>query len=161
MSQAKALLIAADRSGGAPRYCKRKQTMTITGGCYCGAVRYAAEGEPILKAECFCRECQYITGGGSLHVMAVPLDGFALTKGAVQDFARADLPGAVTRQFCPKCGTHLFTRAPGLPHAIILKVGSLDTLADYGGPDTANFACDAQPYHHLPDNIPVFQKWGH
>jgi hypothetical protein len=134
--------------------------MTIEGGCYCKQVRYKTDGPVILKAECFCRECQYITGGGSLHVMAVPLAGFALTQGAVQDFARPDYEGAVTRQFCPNCGTHLFTRAPALKEAIIIKVGSLDNQSDYGGPDTANFACDAQPWHHLPDDIPVFQKWG-
>ena len=37
--------------------------MTLEGGCYCGAVRYQAEGRPQLKAQCHCRECQYITGG--------------------------------------------------------------------------------------------------
>jgi hypothetical protein len=37
--------------------------MTFEGGCYCGQVRYAAEGKPRLKAQCHCRECQYISGG--------------------------------------------------------------------------------------------------
>jgi hypothetical protein len=134
--------------------------MAITGRCYCGDVHYEAEGPVLLRAECLCRECQYITGGGSLHVLAVPLKGFALTKGAVKDFARGDIAGAVTRQFCPNCGTHLFTRAPALSEAIIVKVGSLDDPAVYGGPDTANFACDAQAWHRLPSDIPVFQKWG-
>jgi hypothetical protein len=134
--------------------------MAITGHCYCGEVHYEAAGPVLLRAECLCRECQYITGGGALHIMAVPLEGFALTKGAVKDFARTDIPNAVTRQFCPTCGTHLFTRAPGLATAIILKVGALDDPTQFGGPDTVNFACDAQDWHRLPDDIPVFQKWG-
>ena len=31
--------------------------MKLEGGCYCGEVRYVAEGEPTLKAQCHCREC--------------------------------------------------------------------------------------------------------
>ena len=38
--------------------------MKVTGGCYCGALRYEAEGDPIMKGECHCRECQYLTGSG-------------------------------------------------------------------------------------------------
>jgi hypothetical protein len=135
--------------------------MKVEGGCYCGAVRYKAEGDPIIKAECFCRECQYITGGGGLVVMAMPTAGFAITKGAVKGYKRADLERGVTREFCENCGTHLITRAPGFEQAIILKVGSLDDPSVFGKADSANFICDAQSYHRLPDDIPVFQKWMH
>jgi hypothetical protein len=135
--------------------------MKVEGGCYCGGVRYKAEGDLILKAECFCRECQYITGGGNLLIMAMPTAGFELTKGAVKDFTRSDIERAVTRQFCPDCGTHLFTRAPGFEVAVIIKVGSMDDPSLFGKADSANFVCDAQPYHRLPDDMPVYQKWMH
>ncbi len=133
--------------------------MIVEGGCYCGAVRYRAEGEPLLKAECFCRECQYITGGNSVHIMAMPAAGFQLTKGETRAFARADLKNPVSREFCPACGTHLLTRAPGFPAGVILKVGSMDDPSCYGGPATAHFACDMQTYHHATPDIPVFDKW--
>ena len=135
--------------------------MKIEGGCYCGAVRYKAEGEPMMKAECFCRECQYIKGGGNLLVMAMPVDGFELTKGAVKGFARDDIEHAVTREFCENCGTHLFTRAPGFAAGVIIKVGSLDDPSVFGKAESANYVCDAQPYHRLPDDMPVNQKWMH
>ena len=48
--------------------------MKITGGCYCGNIRYEAEGEPIMRGLCLCRECQYISGGGANVALAMPMD---------------------------------------------------------------------------------------
>jgi hypothetical protein len=135
--------------------------MKFEGGCYCGAVRYSAEGEPMMKAECFCRECQNITGGNSLLAMAMPAENFAITKGTVKGYKRADLENGVTREFCADCGTHLTTRAPGFEAGVILKVGTMDDPSLFGGAESANFACDKQEYHRLPDNMPVHQKWMH
>ncbi len=87
--------------------------MKLEGGCYCGAVRYVAEGEPMMKAQCHCRECQYISGGSPNMFMLMPVDGFAYTKGTPKQFTRSDLEGAVTREFCAECGTHLIDAAAG------------------------------------------------
>jgi hypothetical protein len=104
---------------------QKKDAMKVEGGCYCGQVRYAADGEPMMRAQCHCRECQYILGGAPNMFMATPIDGFGYTKGEPKQFTRSDLDRAVTREFCPECGTDMVTRVPGLP-AIILKVGTLD-----------------------------------
>ncbi len=133
--------------------------MKVEGGCYCGEIRYRAEGDPIFKAECYCRECQYITGGGYLTAMAMPAEGFAFTKGEPKGFARPDLEAPVTRHFCDNCGTHLLTTSPRFPQGVIIKVGTLDDPSVFGRADSANFACDAQPFHRLPDDMPVNQKW--
>ena len=84
--------------------------MKLEGGCYCGAVRYVAEGEPMLQAQCHCRECQYVTGGSPNMFVAMPPDGFKYTKGAPKQFSRKDLEKPVTREFCAECGTHMVTR---------------------------------------------------
>jgi len=80
--------------------------MKLEGGCYCGHLRYAADGEPMMKAQCHCRECQYISGGSPNMFLLMPLDGFRYTKGTPKQFTRSDLERAVTREFCAECGTH-------------------------------------------------------
>src|SRR5215467_11908135 len=81
--------------------------MRLEGGCYCGAVRYVAEGEPVLRAQCHCRACQHISGGAPNLFMLMPAEGFAYTKGAPKTYARPDKADAVTREFCAVCGTHM------------------------------------------------------
>ena len=98
--------------------------MKIEGGCYCKQVRYESEGEVGMRAQCFCRECQYISGGDSVLIMGVPEEGFRITKGALKSFKRGDIENAVTREFCPNCGTHMTTRA--MPGMVMIKIGTLD-----------------------------------
>ncbi|KJC44048.1 hypothetical protein UP10_06070 [Bradyrhizobium sp. LTSPM299] len=130
--------------------------MKVEGGCYCGKVRYEAEGEPMMAAQCHCRECQYITGGGPNMFMAMPVTGFKYTASEPKQFTRKDLARPVTREFCPECGTHLATKVPGLP-AAILKVGTFDNPALYS-PQAAIFTCDKQAFHQIPADMPAFEK---
>ncbi len=132
--------------------------MEIEGGCYCGGVRYQAAGQPIFKAQCHCRECQYITGGSANVFMAMPSDGFRYTAGEPKGFARKDIANAVTREFCPDCGTHLLTRSPQMTQAVIIKVGSMDDPSEYGQPQMAIFCCDKQAFHAIPEGLPTFDR---
>jgi hypothetical protein len=136
---------------------KREDVMKLEGGCYCGAVRYEAEGEPMLQAQCHCRECQFITGGSPNMFVVMPLDGFKYTKGAPKQFARKDLEKPVTREFCAECGTHLVTRPRGLP-ALVIKVGTLDDPNLFGGPQMAIYTIDKQPFHQIPQGLPTFER---
>ena len=131
--------------------------MKLEGGCYCKAVRFVAEGEPVMKAQCHCRECQYITGGAENFFIAMPADGFRYTKGAPKGYKRADLENGVTREFCSECGTHLVTRPPYFP-GVVIKVGSLDDPSQFGGPDMAIFTIDKQPFHQIADGLATFER---
>jgi len=130
--------------------------MKVEGGCYCGAVRYVAEGEAMMKAQCHCRECQYISGGAPNMFVAMPADGFSYTKGSPKQFTRKDLERAVTREFCAECGTHMVTRVPGLPMTI-LKVGTFDDPC-LGQPQMAIYTVDKQVFHHIPQGMPAFER---
>ncbi len=131
--------------------------MKLDGGCYCGALRYTAEGEPMMQAQCHCRECQYITGGSPNVFIAMPIPGFKYTKGEPTKFARSDLERPVTREFCAKCGTHVATRPQGFP-AVIIKVGTLDDPSLFAGPTLAIYTIDKQPFHRIPEGIPAFER---
>ena len=131
--------------------------MKFEGGCYCKSVRYVAEGEPMMKAQCHCRECQYISGGSPNMFVLMPVKGFAYTKGKPKQYSRSDLEGAVTREFCAECGTHLLSLRPNLP-AVILKVGTLDDPNLFGSPQMAIYAVDKQAFHHIPDGMPTFER---
>ena len=131
--------------------------MAITGRCYCGDLTYEAKGDPQWRAQCHCRECQYISGGGPNYFMMMPEDGFSYTKGTPKKFTRSDLEVARTRDFCENCGTHIATLLPGRP-LVVLKVGTLDNPSDYAGPEMAIFTCDQQDFHVIAEGVPAVDK---
>ncbi|MDJ0826789.1 MAG: GFA family protein [Rhodobacter sp.] len=129
----------------------------LTGGCYCGAIRYRITARPVFKAQCHCRACQHFSGGGPNYFMLIPPDGFAYIQGRPSRYARPDLPSPRTREFCATCGTHLTTIRPHAPE-IVVKVGTLDDPAVYGGPKAAIYTEDMQPFHLIPEGLPAFEK---
>lgn len=132
--------------------------MDFNGRCYCGALRYQAKGDPLFKGQCHCRECQYISGGHPNLVMGMAEAGFSYTAGTPKKFQRPDLPSPVTREFCGECGTHILTRAPGAPGAVLIKVGTLDDPSVFEKPQMAIYLVDKQPFHHVPEGAITFER---
>jgi hypothetical protein len=103
-----------------------------TGGCQCGAVRYALFAEPANASICHCRMCQKAFGSFFAPLAGVSMSDFAVTKGALSVFKSSD---AVERGFCKACGTPLTFRylthgaepsSEGLVNEIDVSIGSLD-----------------------------------
>ena len=99
------------------------RTPVATGGCQCGAVRYALYVAPQNVHACHCRMCQRATGNVVAVLAGAPKADFGWTKGQPAFFASSSL---ATRGFCRDCGTPLsFTY--NLPEArFYVTVGSLD-----------------------------------
>jgi hypothetical protein len=76
----------------------------ITGGCQCGAVRYALHAEPPGAAICHCRMCQKAFGSPFAAVFSVPRTTLEITRGVISVFASS---AKVQRGFCSICGTPL------------------------------------------------------
>lgn len=127
------------------------------GGCYCGALRYESTGAPVLAAQCHCRVCQYVSGGGPNYFMLVPEAGFAYSKGVPAQFTHPDVDGAVTRDFCGICGVHILTRLP-YREDLVLKVGTLDDGADYPGPHLAIHCADQAHFHQIAEGVARYDR---
>ncbi len=94
----------------------------LTGGCQCGAVRYALLQQPDNPHICNCRMCQKAFGSFFAPLTGVPLEKFELTRGELSIFKSSD---QAERGFCRNCGTPLSFRFAGGPR-ISVSIGSLD-----------------------------------
>ncbi|MEI9901940.1 MAG: GFA family protein [Hyphomicrobium sp.] len=98
------------------------RTSVHSGGCQCGAVRYALYDEPTDASICHCRMCQKAFGSYFAPLADVKLEAFVLTRGALSKFRSS---AAVERGFCSTCGTPLSFRYVD-EDKIAIALGSLD-----------------------------------
>lgn len=95
---------------------------TLTGGCQCGRVRYAATIESDDAYLCHCRMCQRATGGFAASFVPVPIAGVTWEREA--DWYQSS--PIAHRPFCSACGTPLgFAFLEGYDK-MDLTVGSFD-----------------------------------
>ncbi len=126
------------------------------GGCLCGAVRFEVAGEPVAIRACWCRVCQYIgTGSGTVNAVFAS-DGLAVTGETRALEGVADSGVAMTRRFCPKCGTHLFSNAAARPHQVVIRVGALDDPASFA-PQATIWVSAAPPWACISEDLPKFE----
>ncbi|SDY61489.1 GFA family protein [Citreimonas salinaria] len=119
--------------------------LPLTGGCQCGAVRYAIGSAPLTFYVCHCTDCQRQSGsafGESLQVRVADLDA----QGDTAAFERVAGSGRRMRcTFCPACGTRLWhARAEGSDFAS-LKAGTLDDTG-WLRPAAHIFTASRQPW---------------
>lgn len=96
--------------------------MKFEGGCFCGSVRYQAEGEDLTTVNCHCSMCRRATGAPYVTWFVVPDTQFTFLN---EEPASLDSSDHGTRYFCKKCGTHLTCVHPGQAD-VAVTLGSLD-----------------------------------
>ena len=102
-----------------------ERTPVHSGGCQCGAVRYALYAEPTRPHICHCRMCQKALGSFFAPLAIVPNSDFAWTRGEPGTFMSSTV---VERGFCKDCGTPLTFRFVERDN-IDITIGSLDDPA--------------------------------
>ncbi len=123
----------------------------LTGGCACGAVRFAISAPLLGASYCHCTRCQRRTGTGSSLNTTADAKAFAITQGRERIRSWAPEGGAV-KWFCGDCGGALFStpRLDGGP-TVGVRFGALD--GDPGiRPQYHQFVDSAAPWDVLPDD---------
>ena len=114
----------------------------LSGGCLCGAIRYRLTGEPVVSRICWCRDCQHLSGNGTVNVI-FPSSSIKIEGDPSEYISIADSGNHVRRRFCPTCGSHLFADNTGRSGFTVIRVGTLDDPSSIN--PTANIWTSSAP----------------
>jgi hypothetical protein len=115
------------------------------GGCRCSETRFRITKPPLLTMACHCTGCQRMSASAFSLSIAVPADGFELTKGeAVLGGLSRDM-----HHFCPRCMTWMFTRPVGMDWFINVRATMLDKH-DWFEPFVETFTREKLPWAATP-----------
>jgi len=94
----------------------------LTGGCQCGAIRYALSAPPRKVSVCHCRMCQKASGAPFASFADIEKTDFTWTRGKPATFRSSS---TAERDFCKDCGTPLGFRHIDGPR-IEIMTGTFD-----------------------------------
>jgi hypothetical protein len=118
-------------------------TVSLSGGCQCGAVRYRVNGTPEAPHLCHCRMCQKASGNYFLPLAWAPGDTLTIARGEPAWFHSSD---PVRRGFCATCGTPLFFDTMDSA-GMAFTLGSLDDPAALP-PESNDGEASRVPFFH-------------
>lgn len=123
----------------------------VSGGCYCGCVRYRAKGVSRDVVECHCSQCRKQAGhryaGTGAKTSDIEIDG-------ADNITWFRASPDTERGFCATCGSHLFWKRSDEDYCGILAA-SLD--APSGLRMTKHiFVEDKGDYYEITDGLPLF-----
>jgi len=130
----------------------------LRGGCLCGAVRYECTGDPENASYCHCDDCKKATGGPYTVGVLAQAATLRIISGKVKGYTTtADSGRKITRQFCPNCGSPLFTRAEKCPDLVFLKAGCLDE-PELIKPSCQTWTKRAVPWAYIDEKLPCYPE---
>jgi len=122
----------------------------LSGGCFCGHVRYRAGALLYPPTLCHCESCRRVAGAHIVGWVTFAADTLVFTGSQPVEFSSS--PG-VTRSFCGKCGTPLTYRREGRSIEIDVMLATLDRAAELAPADHIYMA-DALPWDRPGDGLP-------
>jgi hypothetical protein len=122
----------------------------LTGGCLCGAVRYAIEGKLRHITHCHCGMCRKAHGSAFATYARLSRRRFQLTRGALRSYRSSE---GVTREFCGTCGSPMVWSQDRDPDALAIALGTVD--GDPGGrPEAHIYSGSRACWYEITDALP-------
>ena len=126
----------------------------LTGGCFCGAVRFEIQGPERFACFCHCHSCQHAVGAPVVSWATYLRESFHVTAGELRTYSSS--PG-VTRGICATCGTSISYEHTDRPGEIDLTLNSLD---DPSAPvlKAHIWTEDKASWFQIGDDLPVYER---
>jgi len=125
----------------------------LLGGCGCGAVRFEITAPLVSANYCHCTRCQRRSGTAASANARPEPGSFRILAG--EERLRAWRPaGGWEKWFCGDCGSALFSRDPGDPGRMSVRLGAF--AGDPGiRPNVRQFVAYSAPWEQIPqDGLP-------
>jgi len=129
-------------------------SLTTTGRCLCGAIRYEFRSAPEWVVHCHCDSCRRQVSSPLATFVGVLHKNFRFIAGAPNAYASS--PG-VSRSFCGACGSPIAYEAERLPDEIHLFHGTLDDPGDLA-PTAHVFTEERVAWFEVHDELPRYAR---
>ncbi len=130
------------------------KTIPITGGCFCGALRYHSSEPPSEVPYCHCRMCQQSSGNPYMLIAIISKKAFQFTQGEPKYFSLPSSPWA-ERGFCAECGTTVIFRDFTESHGIY--IGTLDHPEEWPPTGWHSGVESRIPWDTIHDKLPCWE----
>lgn len=128
------------------------QARRVTGGCFCGAVRYQAEAFLKSAYYCHCKDCQRSSGQPAEIGVPIKAGTLEFTSEPPKFYASSE---RAERGFCPHCGSRIVWRPKNGENewAINVDVCSLDKPEEVT-PNEHIYVDRQLSWYRLDDSLP-------
>ena len=125
--------------------------MSLSGGCFCGQVRYEARGRALNVRCCHCTLCRK-ANSAPFFARAMFAAGDITLTGETLDYPTSD---RVMRRSCARCGTLVFAEPKDSPARIAISLPTLDD-PNALAPEMHIFTSSKLAWLKLDDALPQY-----
>ena len=125
---------------------------SVTGSCFCSAVKFEIELPTLFCGHCHCSMCRRPHGASFVTWTGVPPERFTVTSGE-QYLVRFQSSEKGTRSFCKNCGSQMFCQTE--PEVIDVALAALHGKIDRD-PGCHYFFDSRADWTVVSDDLPKF-----